>query len=202
MVPASLWYTETMILTGWLSQAIQWAGIGLNFLPLVWLTVMAYHHGHRDAAYWWLAVAFGIGGVFDVMAKAGLGANVASHVYPITQTAIIVAVLLDRYTALFVLTVLLFAATLSLLAWPEQPDLILHSLAWGGIGYVANRMRPIGTLWLSLFCAFGLALPCWWWFIASGQSLAALLAMQGCYAVGVGLFCWSTLRPEPKLRVA
>lgn len=177
-----------------------WAACFLNFVPLLWLIVLAARQQSRDVAFLWIATSFALGGVADVLAALGLGWAVAGHVYPLGQSALIAAVLLDKPTALWFLGLLGWVAVGSLLIWPTAPDVPLHVCAWVSLGWVANRVRPIGPLWFAIFCGFGLALPCYLWFVAT-RSLDAWVAMQAAYAVGVGFFCYAASRTRTALAV-
>lgn len=165
---------------------------------MVWLGA---RHEERDVAFLWVAAAFGMGGVADVIAALGLGWETAGHVYPVGQSALIAAVLLDKNTALWFLCILGWVALGSLMIWPTHPDVPLHVVAWVSLGWVANRVRPIGPLWLSIFFAFGLALPCYLWFVWT-RGLVPWALMQAAYALGVAFFCVAASRTKTPLRIA
>lgn len=188
------------VITGFWSDALVWLGIAINFIPLLWLAWLAYRHERRDVAFWWIAAAFALGGLSDLAAKAGLGAPMAGKVYPVGQSALIAAVLLDKHTALSFLLVLGWAAFASVLFWPTHPDVAVHTIAWGGLGWVAWRCRAVGLLSWSLLAAFGAALPAYYLFLWS-RSLLTWLLLQTCYVVGLALFCYAASRRRPALKV-
>lgn len=179
-----------------IDTAINWAATALNFVPLIWMTCSG--HG-RDVAFWWVAIAYGIGGFGDLGAWSFLGWEMAGKVYPVGQCALMAAVLLDRDSALMFLVALGFTAFLSVMFWPTHPDWVLHVVGWFGVALIAWRSKAIGPLWLSLFWAFGLQLPAYLWFMQTRANPQWFL-MQGCYAVGLGWFCLAASRTRNGLR--
>lgn len=181
-----------------LHHILSWLSVALNFVSLLWMGWLAYRHEQRDVAFWWIAGAFAMGGVADILAFLGLGWETVSHVYPVGQSALIAAVLLDKHTALWLLCGLGWASFLSLLVFPTHTDVPLHTAAWGSLAWIGWRakgcpFRPV-LLW-----AFGAALLAWYWF-AWTRSLESWLALQGCYAVGLGWFCLAASRTRNGLK--
>jgi hypothetical protein len=176
----------------------------IALVPLFWLTwLWRRDRMMPDASWFWLAAAFAVSWLADAWAFV-LPVElrwVPSLVYPVTQTALVGAVLLRRRGAYELLAMLIVVGVASaLLFGATGPDLLLRSLAWGGVvGIVIASPALPPRLRIALSVYFGLGLVVWllhaaWlivptWYVYQGVRLAGLL-----------LFCWAASRPV-ELRV-
>lgn len=186
--------------------------IVMGLLPVAWLSFLEGRRQRRDVAWWWLAGGFAISTAANLTGYflPNVQRWVVSAVYPVSQSAIFGAVLLDRTAALMFLAILtpigIVAATMGA---AEGPDVLLRSVAWLLLVAVAWFRRDIPhrlrvclivyflgsyTTWLVLAAwmkanphAHGIALQ---WIIYQGAQLAGLLA-----------FCWAASENPPRLRL-
>src|SRR5947208_264158 len=102
----------------------------MSLLPLLWLALLHARGVHRDAAWWWIAGAFGVSWLADTAAH-WVSPWMVSAVYPVSQSAIIGAVLLGRRDAMAFLGALVCMALLSLF-WEgvNGPMILLRTVAW------------------------------------------------------------------------
>ena len=144
--------------------------------------------------WWWLAAAYGISFVADTVALVTRQADLVSMLYPVSQAGIIGAVLLPRLQARWFLTVVVGAGLLGVVAHPVVPDVVLDTVAWGGIATLAWWAPSLGLLRWALLLGFGGGALAWiayttdpwgpWWHV-----------YQACRAMGTGLFCWAAWTP-------
>jgi hypothetical protein len=180
---------------------IFYVAYALGVVPFVWLAWLAARGERRDAAWWWLAGAFFVSFIADSFALAGIEPWLMSLVYPVSQAAIIGAVLLDREDAiLFVLSL----ATVGILAvlWRGvgAPDVLVHTVAWASVAVIAVDRAALGRLRVALLVAFGVGW-CAWLAYTIAPGLPTWLGYQGVRALGIGCFCWAAAKPTPRLRV-
>lgn len=158
----------------------------MALIPLAWLILQ----GERRPEWWWLAGAFGISWLADTAAH-WVSPALIGVVYPVSQAAIVGAVLLNRTDAYVLLLLLWITAVLAVL-WEgvTGPEVMLRTVAWGSIVGMAG-MRPLGRLRYSLLMAFGIG-----WLAWLGYVLAPGWGSWGVYQsvrlAGLGLFCWAS----------
>lgn len=174
----------------------------MPLIPLVWLFWRNETRHPIDAAWWWLACAFAVSWLADTAADFTPVQSrwVISLVYPVTQAALIGAVLLFRKSALILLAVLVAAGIASaLLFGVEKPDLVLRTIAsLAVVGMIWNRPALPMRLRLTLFVYFGLGLIAWAihvrWLIVATWYPVQLVRLSGLI-----LFCWAATEPRPPL---
>jgi hypothetical protein len=155
----------------------------------------------RDAAWYWLAGAFFVSWIADSFALAGIEPWLMSLVYPVSQAAIVGAVLLEREdAALFVLALVIVGILAVLWKGVGTPDVLVHTVAWGSIVCVAFDRDALGKLRLALIVAFGFGLVAWLGYTLT-PGWPSWLAYQGVRALGIGTFCWAAAKPGPTFRV-
>jgi hypothetical protein len=183
-------------------ELVSAAATAIGAIPIVCLVVLAARRRDRDVAWWWLAAAFAVSAIADVAAR-GLNPWIVSHLYPVSQAALVGAVLLDRPRAVRFLVVLVVVATATAV-WHvgDGPDVVLRTVAWLPLAVMAWHRRELdGWLRASLLTAFGVAWVAWlgyvvwpgWW---------SWGVYQGVRLVSVCLFAravWSS--PYPPLRL-
>jgi hypothetical protein len=168
--------------------------------PLLWLAALRARGTVVGTAWWWLA------GAFFVSWLADTGAHVVdpwlmSLVYPVSQAAIVGAVLLEREDAvLFVLALALVGILAVLWRGVGTPDVLVHTVAWGSIACVAFDRDALGNLRLALIIAFGFGLVAWLGYTIT-PGYQTWLCYQGVRALGIGTFCWAAAKPGPTFRV-
>jgi hypothetical protein len=166
----------------------------MGLLPIAWLSIRRARGQRSAAVWWWVAGAFGISWIADLIAQFLPTQDrwAVSLVYPVSQTAIIGAVLLPRRIAQALLGCL---AVLAIIAALTQgigtPDLMLRAVAWLSI---------VATVWLTsnipirlqacLLVSFGLGLAAWMALIRWG-SVQTWYAYQETRLAGLLLFCWA-----------
>ncbi len=176
----------------------------MALLPAAFLGGLHVRHHRRDEAWWWLAGAFAVSWIADVVAEQLPVADrwAVTLVYPVIQSTFIGAVLLPRRSALSLLFVL--AATACLAAvyrGVRGPDIVLHSFASLSIaGLAAAGWELPVRLRIALLVYFGLGWLAW---IIHAQYLvhATMYGYQSTRLAGLVLFCWALLVTGPKLRV-
>lgn len=148
-----------------------------------------------DAASWWLATAFAVSFVADIVGLMGYGAFV-SQVYLVTQAALFAAVLIpSRPVVEWAVWLLLFTASLSVVARQgEGLDVLLHVVAFGSVSGLAWML---GAGWLRVVLGVGFALLALAW---CGYAYAPSYVTWGAYhavrlAVALG-FCWAVSTDE------
>lgn len=164
----------------------------MALIPLVWCLARREHR----LEWWWIAGAFAVSWLADMLAHF-VDPWTISAVYPVTQAAVVGAVLLTRHDAKLFVVGLLAAAFLSL-RFP-RPDVILHTVAWLGVVGIVWSL-PIGRLRLTLLTAFGLGWVAWLVFVLS-PTWPTWYAYQVTRALGLGMFCWANLQTRPVLQV-
>lgn len=164
--------------------------LSVGLVPLAYLSLLRLLGTRWESASWWLAAAFAVSFVADVVGLMGHGALV-SQVYLVTQAALFAAVLIPSRPALeWAVWLLLFTASLSVVARQgEGLDVLLHVVAFASVSglawtLAAGRLRlvlSVGFACLALAWVLYAAWPGW--------------ATWGAYhvtrlALAVG-FCWS-----------
>ena len=146
---------------------VAYAAFALGAVPLVALGVMHRAGRPRDAGWWGIAGAFAVSFLAD-LASLVVGHPLVSQVYPVTQAALIAAVLLpSRPLVESVIALFLCAAAGSIVVRQAAGlDVLLHTIAWGGIALIAYDQLPKGALRSALVYGFGLGVVAWWAFVA------------------------------------
>ena len=180
---------------------IFYAAWTIGLIPLAWLAVLAVRGQRRGAEWWYLAGAFFVSWIADAFALAGVEPWLMSLVYPVTQAAIVGAVLLDREEAATLIGALVTVGCVAVL-WRGvgTPDVLLHTVAWASIALVAWDRAALGRLRLALFIAFGFAWLAWLGYTMN-PGWATWLGYQSVRAIGAGCFCWAAAKPGPTFRV-
>lgn len=178
-------------------RLVGWSAASLGLIPLLWLAGTGKH----DRAWWWLAGAFGISFLADLSAQ-WVNPFTVSIVYPVSQSALIVAVLAERRDAFAFLGLVCLTGLATILSrGVDGPDVLLRTVAWGGVTVVAGSRPELGKLRMALVTAFGLGWVAW-----LGYTAVPGWTSWGIYqvvrALGIGLFCWASLHPTPRLRLA
>lgn len=173
----------------------------MGLLPLLWLGVLQSRGQDRGAAWWWLAVAFGVSWLADSAAH-WVNPDLVGNLYPLTQAAIVGAVLLDRDDASMLVIALCLVGAASI-AWngPEGREILLATTANGAVAGIAWQRRAIGRVRLSLLVSFGAVGVCWW-FYAGWPTWDSYNLYQGVRAIGLLLFCRAAVSPGPSLTVS
>jgi hypothetical protein len=180
---------------------IFYVAYALGVVPFAWLAWLAARGERRDIAWWWLAGAFFVSFIADSFALAGVEPWLMSLVYPVSQAAIVGAVLLDREDAvLFVLALGLIGFLAVLWKGVGTPDVLVHTVAWASIAIIALDREALGKLRLALLVAFGFGWLAWLGYTLS-LGWPTWLAYQGVRAIGIGTFCWAAAKPGPTFRV-
>ena len=136
----------------------------IALIPLAALTVLHVRGERRDAAYWWLAIGFTVSWIADVAADLMPPSMrwVPSVVYPMTQAAIVAAVLLPRAEVAFYLATMLAASSVAVVWQGVGPDAGARAVAWVPLVWiVARRQEMPARLRFSLAVYFGLGWLMW-----------------------------------------
>lgn len=151
--------------------------MALGLVPLLWLEGLRERGHRRPAAFWWVAAGLGVSFVADVVGALGY-APLASQVYPVLQAALIAVTLLERPAFVAFVAVLLFAASLSIM-WRGAGgyDVILRTVAFGGVSVMAWAALPPSTIRATLVVGF-----------------AAMLGGWFAYTLDPGWTSWATLQ--------
>jgi hypothetical protein len=148
-----------------------------------------------------MAGAFFVSWIADACTLAGVDSHLVSLVYPVSQAALVGAVLLDREeAAIFVAGLVSIGVVAVLWKGVGTPDVLVHTVAWASIAIVALDRAALGKLRLALLVAFGFGWLAWLGYTLS-PGWPTWLAYQGVRALGIGTFCWAAANPGPTLRL-
>jgi hypothetical protein len=178
--------------------------IAMGLLPLAFLGVLRARGQRRDVAWLWLAIAFAVSWLADVIADVLPVADrwIVSLVYPVSQTALVAAVLMTRRHAVILLGVLVLAGCAAVLFnGVTGPDIVLRSVAWLSIvAIVIDRHELPTRLQWCLFVYFGIG---WFAWLVHAQWLIVptWYAYQTVRLAGLLLFCFAAMKPGPSLRL-
>lgn len=171
----------------------------MGLVPLAWLTALR-SAGRKPTRLWWgLATAFGISWLADWGSHI-TGTFPLGPIYVPLQTGLIVWLLVPHPWAGRFFAVLFVTAISAILRQEPGPDIVVHTVAWGGLVGLLCLQPGLGRLRLTLAVAFGLGLVAWWGYVLS-PSWASWLVFQGVRGLSLGLFCWAAL-PAPVWRLA
>lgn len=174
----------------------------MAFLPLFWLAGLRVRGNHRDIGWWFLALAFAVSWVADSAVDLGAAPWLVSTAYPVSQAALVGAVLLDRKDAL-VLSISLSVVGLLAVSWHRLtgPDLLLSTVASLSVAGIAFEYTALGRLRWCLLVSFGATWACWMAYAAT-PGYPTYLAYHAMRLLGLVLFCWATLETGPRLTLA
>lgn len=177
----------------------------MALIPLIWLAWLEWgEKRHLDTAWWWLAAAFLVSWMADSAADLLPMSQrwVPSMTYPVAQTAIMGAVLLQRTEAIALLGLIVpISVTSTMLGGAEGPEIVLRTFAWLSIVLVAWFRNDLPhRLRLCLIVYFGLGYATWlvhteWLIVATWYSYHAVRL------AGLLLFCWAANENSPHLRL-
>lgn len=163
--------------------------MALGLLPLAWLVVTKRGAG---AAWWWMAGAFAVSFVADVLTLV-YDHRLVSQVYPVLQAGLFAAILLPRKYAEWTIAVILVAASASIAGRNADGfDVLMRVIAFGSVAGVA-WMLPQSALRTSLLVYFAGGAVAWCGYVlAPGWTSWGLLQMAR--AVGIGCWCYAAKR--------
>lgn len=163
----------------------------MGLVPLAWLTAL-WSAGRNPCARWWgLAVAFAVSWVADWAGHVGATFPVGPA-YVTLQAGLIVWLLVPHPWAWRFIAVLGVTALTTILRAEPGPDILVHTIAWGGLVGLLCWRSGLGRLRLTLAIAFGAGLVAWWGYIIA-PGWPTWLTFQGVRATSLGLFCWAAL---------
>jgi hypothetical protein len=176
----------------------------MALLPLATLAFVRVSGHRRDAAWWWLALAFAISWIADTVADVvPMDARaIGSLVYPVSQSCLIGAVLLPRPRALVMTGVLVLAGIAVVIRHGATgPDVALRSVAWLWVAGIARMGKALPVpLRASLFVYFCLGWIAWLvhvqWLV-----VGTWYPYQGLRLLGLLFFCWAAIEAGPHLRL-
>jgi hypothetical protein len=158
----------------------------MGLLPLAWVTFRR----ERRREYWWLAVAFGISFLADTTVLLWHRPWAASAIYPVSQTALVAAVFVERRVAIGFTAFLVLAALLGLaIEGISAPGLILHVAGWLVLTTFLLE-QPSSPLRTALLIGFGAnILP--WVLMVLRPRVSTWELYQGVRAMSLGWFCYA-----------
>jgi hypothetical protein len=177
----------------------------MGLLPLAVLVALYANDRDRDAALWWIAGAFAISWLADVVADMMPVEDrwTVGLVYPIVQTTLIAAtLLLDRRHAVALLAALT-AMGIVTVAWhgASGPDVLLRSVASLSVVVIAWRRWELPLpLRIALVMYFGLGWLAWLAY-AARPGVATWYGYQASRLAGLLAYGWATIRAGPQLRL-
>jgi hypothetical protein len=136
----------------------------MGLIPVVWLGWCRVRGRPVGAEWWWLAGAYGVSVLADTASRfLPVEARwVVSLVYPVSQSAVIGAVLLDRRDAMTLVVVLVvIALAAALVEHVHGPDVLVRTVAWGAVVGIAYDRPALGSLRRALLVSFGLGWVAW-----------------------------------------
>lgn len=179
------------------------AAVMMGVLPMLVMFSLRLAGAERDVAYWWLARAYFVSVVADMLAFV-LDPYVVSLCYPIVQSCIIGSVLLKQkegHQFVYASVLIGLFAIFFLVYFQPTYDVLLRSVSWGVIAVLAWTREPRDTVAGALFVSFGVGLAAWYVFNAA-PSFQSWAEYQGVRAIGILLFCAACLSRRPSLRLA
>jgi hypothetical protein len=176
----------------------------MSLIPFAFLGYLRARGERRNAAWWWIAGAFFISWLSDAVAYFLDPADrwIPSMVYPVSQSALVGAVLLPRAESLYFLATLVAAGAAIVLWNGVGPDAALRTVAWLAVVWIVWR-RPALPMRLRICFAvyFGLGWLAWLvhvqWLV-----VATWYPYQLVRLAGLVLFCWAATKPGPTLQLA
>lgn len=182
-----------------LARVVSELAAEMGLVPLVWLVWLRFRGRQSGIAWWWLATAFVVSWLADT-AALWVNPDLVGNLYPITQAALVGAVLLDRLEAAqFAVGLGLVAIVAVLWRGPLGIDVLLRTVAWGGVGGLA--WQTPARVRTSLLVTFGLGLLAWWGY-ALDPSWPTWLLYQATRAGGIVLFCMAASDPSTRFTLA
>lgn len=187
----------------WVTRMLMvWAATAIGLIPLAWLT---FRRERFAAHWWWLAVAFAVSFVADVVALSQPKWDRwwLTLVYPVAQSGLIGAVLIaSRFrAALYVLALAVTALVVVLTRGVHGPDVILDVVASLGVVAIVLLGKELpARLRLCLAVYFGLGWATWL-IHARWLVVPTWYPYQSTRLAGSLLFCWAAIGPERSLKV-
>ena len=182
----------------------------LALIPLAWLAIL-YLRGLRPGTAWWLlAGAFAVSWLADEWARhlPKDERYLASLVYPVSQTALIGAVLLPKriYAWILLGALVLVGLVAAWLNEPQRPDMLLRTFAWFAVlAVILFRPELPRALRGSLFSYFGVGWVAWAAFVGYQHEGEIATWIWYLYHLsrlfGLLLFCQAAVRPYASLEV-
>jgi hypothetical protein len=163
---------------------------GLGAVPLAWLALLAVRGYRVDAAWWWMAVAFGVSFAADV-ASLVVGHPLVSQTYPVLQGAVFTLALVPSRYAVRVIAAFFVAAAVSVtIRHAAGLDVLLHVVSWGFVAAFAVNRVPALAWGFAALCVAWLAYVAWpgWW------TWGAMQAVRGVTACAWGVSAWREAR--------
>lgn len=184
-----------------LARVVSELAAEMGLVPLAWLAWLRVRGRQPGLAWWWLATAFVVSWLADTAALF-VNPDLVGNLYPITQAALVGAVLLDRLEAAqFAVGLGLVAIVAVLWRGPLGIDVLLRTVAWGAVTIIVWRLPLPGRLRVSLLVTLGLGLLAWWGY-ALDPSWPTWLLYQATRAGGIALFCMAASDPSPRFTLA
>lgn len=172
----------------------------MGLLPLFWLAFLRSRGKAVGIEWWWLAGVFAVSWIADSAAHYA-DSWVIGAVYPVSQAAVVAAVLLPRKESIALVLVLVSVGIVST-AWrePEGPDVLLRTVAWLSVVGIIWRLPQLERLRTSLLVTFGAGWLAWMGYVIR-PGWPSYLMYQGTRLLGILLFCWAATSPLPRLRI-
>lgn len=172
----------------------------MSLVPFFWLAWLHWRKREPGLAWWWLAGAFAVSWLADTGAL-WLSPWLVGAVYPVSQAAIIGAVLLSRSEAIELTIALVLIGILDVYAnGITGPDILLRTVAWLSIAGTVYPLRQLERLRMCLLVSFGVGWLAWMWY-AMNPGWPSWIGYQSVRLAGILLFCWAAAKPGPRLRV-
>jgi hypothetical protein len=167
----------------------------MGLVPMAWASSLRAAR-RIDARWLWLATAFAVSWVADWLSHR-LGTFPVGPPYLVLQAGLIVWTLAPRDDARRFLALLVSTGAFAMTALdPQQPDVLVHTIAWLGLLGILWPLPLIPALRWTFGVAFGLG-----WLTWLGYCLwpgwPSWLTYQAVRAASVGLFCYAAWHPEP-----
>lgn len=203
---AGLIATASERLSMWIAEAAH----QMALLPVLWLAGQAWRGRRFDVSYWWTAYAFFVSWVADTFTDTISPDHqwLPALVFPLGQCALIGAVWLPSRKIAVEFVALLTLAGLCVALWGNLhgPDIVLASLANGGVAWIAWRYRELPErlrfCLLMYFFVGGLfwlihALDVMYW---PDVSVRSWYSYQLSRLAGLLAFCYATTGTRRQLR--
>lgn len=172
----------------------------MSLVPMVWLAVLRSGGQRRSLVWWALAGTFLVAWFADT-ASHWVSLWVVSSLYPIAQVTLIAAALLTRDAWRPFCWWFGGAALVDLLlAGLGSPEVFVHTIAWGALVLIVWQHPTARPLRVSVAVSFGMGWLGWVaYLIAPGWGTWGLY--QSLRALGLGVFCWASLKAPQPVRV-
>lgn len=190
----------------WVLAHVAWH---ISLLPLAWCVVLRASGRPVDKAYWLLGAAMSISWLADLPAL-WFNTWVPSLAYPVSQSALVAAVIYPRRkdAVAYTLLVMLVGALVIAQQGARGPDVILRAVAWLPLCYAVYDQPALDSLRTAVLVYFGLGFVMWLAHVGYIKTHPDLhgaaptwFTFHAARLIGLILLCRAATETQPTLRI-